>query len=330
MSYVRSKLKTKILLVFSLFFLMSSIANAQSFGETLDVNVSPANPGPNTRVYMSVRNVSQNLDTLQITWSLDGRVAKQGTGVKDFEFTTGALGSVSSVTVSAGGISKNVQVRPTEVDLVWETDGYVPPFYKGKALRVFQGNLRLVAIPHFVNSQGVSLNPNSLIYSWRNSGVLNAEASGYGKNSLAFSGSVISRPLTIEVTVSTPDNSYRGSKQITIEETAPMILLYEDHPLYGVMYNNAINNKEFSLRNTELKVTAAPYFFSAQNKDAEKLTYSWSVNGSNTQSSLFKESVVLRREGTASGLSNISLQLDNKNEFLQFATAAFRVKFENQ
>ncbi len=314
---------------FLLFFLtFSAQVGAQTFGETLDLTVSPKNPTPFGHVYMSVKSVVQDLNTKEVTWYLNGKVARRGIGEKSFEFDLGGLGSVSSVGVSAGGLSKNIDIRPTDVDLVWESDGFTPPFYKGKGLRAFQGNLRVIAIPHFITPQGTTLNPKDLIYSWYNGNILNASASGYGKNSLTYAGSVISRPLNIEVRVSSRDGSYQGGKEIIVEETTPALLIYEDHPLYGVLYNNALGGKEFSLKDREVKITAVPYFFSTKNKGDAKLKYSWSINGSLREGSNFKDSVIFRQEGNVAGLSSVSLLVENKQEFLQASRAAFGIRFE--
>lgn len=318
-------------------------AYAQSFGETLDLTMSPQNPAPGERVSLSVKNVAVDLDKQQITWSLNGKVAKQGIGEKSFEFGLGAAGSVSSVTVSAGGLSKNIVIRPADVDLIWETDGYVPPFYKGKTLRPFQGNVRLVAVPHFVTSGGAELDPKKLTYTWRNNGVLNASGSGYGRNFINYSGSIISRPLRIEVAVSSADDNYKASREVVVEETAPQVFLYEDHPLYGILYNRALGAPstlgygyggsggsggiEFPLETKELKISTAPYFFSPKNKNDSRLKYSWGLNGAKLNNPNFRESATFRQEGIGTGSFKISLSVENTKEFLQNSSAAFNLRF---
>jgi len=326
-----TSLKTTIFLsLLTIPLVISLQANAQSFGETLDVTFTPQSPSVGEKVSMTVKNVVKDLNRIQITWSLDGKIVKQGIGEKNFEFNLGSMGSVSSVTVSAGGLSKNVQIRPTDIDLVWETDGYAPPFYKGKTLRVFQGNVRLVAIPHFITPGGSALDRKKLVYTWRNGGILNPSGSGYGKNYLIYSGSIISHPLNIKVEVSSLDGDYKGSKGISVQEIEPKILLYEDHPLYGTLYNNALNDKEFVLNDKEVRATAMPYFFSTQNINASKLKYSWSINGARSNNPSFKNSVVFRQEGSVAGASNVSLSLENSEEFMQASRAAFNIKFEGE
>jgi hypothetical protein len=175
-----------------LFFGFSLTAQAQVYGESLDLTITPPNPGPGAHITLTVKDVVDNLDKKQVTWSLNGKVVKQGIGAKKFEFDLGELGSVSSVTVRTDVLSKTIKIRPTDIDIIWETDGYAPPFYKGKVMRVSQGSLRLVAIPNFINSEDQLIDRNKMVYTWRNSDILNAAGSGYGKNSLTYPGSLIS------------------------------------------------------------------------------------------------------------------------------------------
>lgn len=326
---VKFSLAMAVFLLFFIFFPPFFSAEAQSFGETLEVSVSPQYPSVGERVFFTAKSVARDLNTTQITWSLDGRVAKQGIGEKNFDFTVGKLGSVYSLTVSAGGLSKNIVIRPTEVDLIWETDSYTPPFYKGKALRPFQGNVRFVAIPHFVSSGGVALDAKKLVYTWRNSGVLNPSASGFGRNSLSYSGALISRPLRIEVEVSSQDGGYRGRRVSLVEEVGPSVLLYEDHPLYGTLFGRALAGSdtiELPAGERELKISAVPYFFSADRAES-KLKYSWSVNGVPLGDIDLKDSATFRQEGSAAGISRIFLSVENSEEFTQNSSSVFNLRF---
>lgn len=321
------KIGLRSLFISLLFFGFSLTAQAQVYGESLDLTITPPNPGPGAHITLTVKDVVDNLDKKQVTWSLNGKVVKQGIGAKKFEFDLGELGSVSSVTVRTDVLSKTIKIRPTDIDIIWETDGYAPPFYKGKVMRVSQGSLRLVAIPNFINSEDQLIDRNKMVYTWRNSDILNAAGSGYGKNSLTYPGSLISRALKMGVEAATIDGVYKGGKEITVDTYEPSIFLYEDHPLYGVQYNRALNSSEFALKNKELRVAAVPLHFSTQDKNDSKLKYSWIINGNPSTDPKFKDMVVLRQEGDKTGISNVSVQLDNKKEFIQSAIAGFRVKF---
>lgn len=315
------------ILLFLLFFSFSALAHAQVYGESLDVKITPPNPGPGAHVTVTVQDVVDHLEKKQITWSLNGKVVKQGIGVQSFQFDLGPLGSVSALTISTDVLTKTIRIRPTDIDVIWESDGYAPPFYKGKVMRVSQGNVRIVAIPNFINTQDQLVDRNKMTYTWRNSGVLNAGASGYGKNLVTYPGSTISRELTISVDAASLDGVYKGSKEVAVGIYDPSIFLYEDHPLYGIQYNRALNSSQYTLKNKELRVAAIPLSFSTKSRDDSKLQYSWVINGNSSTDPNFKSAVVLRQEGNSTGLSDISLELDNKTEFIQSAIAGFRVKF---
>lgn len=319
-------------LISLIFFSFSLSANAQVYGQALDVTFTPVNPGPGDRISVTVKDVVGNLDEKEIIWTLNGKIEKRGIGEKNFEFDLGPLGSVSTVKVTTNVLSKTIQIRPTEVDIIWESDGYAPPFYKGKVLRVYQSGLRLVAIPNFISSAGDLIDRTRLVYNWRNSGVLNAPGSGYAKSLLIYPGSTITRPLKMAVEVSSIDGTHKGGEEIVVEATEPLVFLYEDHPLYGTQYNKSLNDAVLELQDREVRVAAVPLYFSTANKADEKLKYSWNINGFAALNKSFRDSVVLRREGDlsaqTSNQSNVRLQLDNQEEFMQSYIANFRVKFQ--
>ena len=103
-----------------------------------EITVIPKFPKANTDVYIEIKNYSIDLNNSNITWRVNGVVKSQGKGVTTFSTKTGKNGELITVTASIRderGISltETIRLRPAEIDLVWESDGYTPPFYRGKA-----------------------------------------------------------------------------------------------------------------------------------------------------------------------------------------------------
>jgi hypothetical protein len=206
--------------------------------DALEIEVSPNRPGPNTLVSVTVKNYSTDLDRATITWFLNGKQMQKAIGLTRFEFRTGALGTPSSIdivinTTSGRVIRKNIPIRPGEVDLVWETSGYTPPFYKGKSSYVNQGFVTVVAIPNMLGVNGKKLSAKNLVYKWTMDGVVQGSDSGYGKDSFSFLGTLLPKATEISVEVSSMADGTRATADIELDPERPFILVYQDDPIYG-------------------------------------------------------------------------------------------------
>src|SRR3989344_9700476 len=166
------------ILFFGLIFGFFGIANAQldALPQTsLSVEMIPENPGPNTLVYVSVVSYATNINASKITWNVNGKTQKSGMGEKTFSFTTGDMNTTTTLeilveTQEGEGIEKTFIIKPVGVDLVWESDGFVPPFYKGKALFSHQNKITIIALPHILSTSGVEIGAKNLIYTWKKNG----------------------------------------------------------------------------------------------------------------------------------------------------------------
>lgn len=282
------------------------------------ITVTPKYPKANEQVTVTIEDYLIQLNTTNITWSVNNAVQQSGVGLKSFTFTVGDLGSVSRVTASTNVKNYSVTIRPSEVDMIWEAlDSHVPPFYEGKALFPNQGRLKIAAIPHFFTENGTPIDPNTLVYKWKKGGGAVQNQSGYGKNSITVTGSLIARPTTYEVEISSSDEIYKGYGSIMIDETVPFVQLYEDDPLYGIEYGKSLNDSTVFLANGEIHIQAVPFFFSMDSANA--LTYTWSMNG-NVVLNDNKDNVVFRGEGT-DGISSVSVQTRHSSKIMQGGNA---------
>lgn len=326
-----------LLLLISL-FLLPSLSHAQlspeqaleQLTQTVSINMSPEYPEPNSNVNISIESFSTDLDTSQITWSVEGVVKKNGLGIKDLSIQTGASDKPITINILieptiGTSFIKTVVIQPGEVDLLWQGKSYTPPFYKGRTLWPKQGQIVFLAIPQVSNSDGTPLKPSELIYRWSKDGTVLGNLSGTGKNSIVLTDSVLSLPQTITVEVLSDANTIVGSKSIRLASISPSVLIYEDSPLYGPLFNKEVGGK-FILNNQEVSFSAFPLFFSAISQAEPNVSYSWGTNNSSEQPG---NRITFRAPESGSGSSNISLKIDNVSKLLQSTQRNFLVQFGN-
>ncbi len=315
---------------FLIFFGLTSIVFAQSTLSTqVNVDVVPSSPGPNEQVTVTLTSFQTDLDKASITWKVNGKTVLSGRGQKKFTFNTGAMNTTTSldifITTSGGqSISKSLRFRPVDVDLMWQADSYTPPFYKGKAMFTFQDKITFIAVPH-IFSGGVELSAKNLIYKWTENGSVVDYASGYGKNSFSFVSPLISRPINMEVEITSPTTNDIAHASLNIAATDPMIILYRKNPLYGIQFQNALNGK-FDLNDSkEITIIGIPYFFGTKTLGSPDLDYKWAINGLPAGNNGSQE--VFRQTGNQTGTSNISLSIENANKILELASTNFNLSF---
>ena len=196
-------MKTTLLITIFLYLILPTVIFAQ-FGldqEEINVELIPANPKPNEVVYANITSFSIDLNSSKIIWEINGVVKKVGIGEKQLIFNTGEMNSTTilniTITTQAGEtVEKTVNIKPSLMDLMWQSEGHTPPFYKGKALYIHQNKITFIAIPHIAGSNG-EIGTKNLVYKWKLNGSVVDTSSGYGKNTLTMTGSIISRPLEV-------------------------------------------------------------------------------------------------------------------------------------
>jgi len=323
----------------------ASFAHAQLSSGLLNVSMRPAEPAAGQEVVVSLESFTYDLRTAQITWILNEKIVRQGTGAQTFVFETGKLGTASSVRVivvtnDGQRITRSFTVRPADVDLVWEAVTYTPPFYKGKALATSKSKIKITAIPHFVLASGRRINPDDLIYTWQKDRRVLGSLSGTGKQSIIIDGPRLFESARIAVHVSSLSNTYNARDEMVIKSIDPKILFYEKHPTEGVKYEQAIG-QTFTLTQEEITVRAEPYFFSGEDLSASRVIFSWTLNGSPIEQVSRINEATLRQEDNAlsaqaGGIAELSLSVENiakilqetrKNIFLQFGEQSLFDRF---
>ena len=219
-------------------------------------------------------------------------------------------------------------VHAQSVDLLWQGETYTPPFYKGRALWSSHSNVTFLAIPHDLG------NPENLNYKWSRNGdgVSLPFVSGLGKNTFTFSDGLISRTKTVMVNIIPSDqdpskkDTVLASASVTLTPRPPILAVYENNPLYGLMFHKEIGEIH-ELQEREATLTAFPLFFSALNRVDSMIGYEWRTNAGGQPDTA--NSVTYRAPDGTDGLSAISVRASNKEEdkFMQSASKNFLIQF---
>lgn len=319
------------------FSILPSVVVAQSIpgiSNPVTISLIPENPRPNDSVTVTIQSFSVDLDAALITWIVNGKKVASAVGQKTYSLNAGALGSISRVDVSATSpgisVTESVIIRPADVSLLWESDTYTPPFYRGKALHSYNGFFRITAIPELMGSNGKLIDSKDLIYTWKKNGTIVADSSGYGKNQFVSSQtSYLREGEDVTVEVSAPRDSLVASRSITIRPIVPKVLFYEKNGLYGELYNKAITSR-FALDVDEVTLTVEPYFFSISDKRASNMSYVWKLNGREVPDFTDENEITLRREDDQAGRSELSVVLQNRNKLLQGAKEDILITFDEK
>lgn len=213
-----------------------------------------------------------------------------------------------------------MNLRAQEVDLLWQGETYVSPFYKGKALWSSQSKVNLLAIPH-----GLS-NPANLIYKWTKNGTVLGNVSGVGRNTLSFADMLFSKPQTIKVEILSQDEVVVASTTLTLTPASQTLAVYENHPLYGFMFHRETGGVH-ELREQEVTFAAFPLFFSVTNRMDAGINYEWRTNAGGLETA---NSVTYRAPDDATGSSQVQVSASNVSTIKQEAKKGFLVQFGNQ
>lgn len=311
-------------------------AFAQGFGisqEQLVIDVRPQVIQPNFPVTFEVTSYATDINRAYVSYIVDGQVAAEGVGLKEFSVDAPRVGQTMQVevnvrTVDQGTMSETFTLSPAQVDLLYEaTDSHAPAMYRGKKLPAHQGGVRMVAMPYFVDQAGRKLDPDSLIYTWRVDGNVQQDASGYGQQVFEFEGPEYYRDRRVSVEVGDVSARLEAEREITLPTYEPVIRFYPENPLWSTDYSSAITaDRPLRLSAQELAVRAVPFFVS--NADSyDMVEYEWILNNTPTQVYGDRNVFNLRAPSEGSGSATIELKLEHNRKLLQVAHSIFQVVF---
>ena len=278
--------------------------------------VSPETPGPGDKVSIEVQGVGGFLGDAGITWSQNGKVVLNGVGATDFSFVAGALGTQTSVHVqivspTEGTITHDFIFSPALVNLIWEADTTAPPLYRGKSLYSAGSALKVVAFPTVIVG-GAHIPGSSLSFEWSLNDNDVPSQSGLGRSVFSFTGDQLQPSEDVAVDVLYGANKV-GHSEVVIPASQPFLLLYDQDPLRGTLYDSALPGS-ISLGAKEITLQAAPYFFSNASLQSKSLQYSWTLDGEDSTGPQSAQGVLtLRQTGSGQGSATVEVSLQNND-----------------
>jgi hypothetical protein len=327
------------LVLIASFFLLSPISSVSAQGipggaTSITITASTDNPTPGQIVTITAVSYSFDINSATVIWTVDSKQVQKGIGMNAYDVKAPTLGKKTTVTVSAvtpDGVhyANSLTLGSGSVDMIIETDGYTPPFFRGKTPLVFQNTLTVIALPHIANTKGVEYDPASLIYQWKkDDGTVIQDQSGYGKQSISIKGNIVPRPYYLIVTASTRDGSGQAQGLIQITATSPGIVFYKTDPLYGPLWNTALGTTFHIGSQKEATVFAGLFGFTFSKNIARDLSLSWMINNIEHTELSANTSVSLRTPPGASGTSRISLDVRGVDNILQQASGGLTASFD--
>ncbi len=314
------------------FFASNASAQIPSSAGGLDLSASTDNPVPGQTVTITARSYSLDINSAKVTWVVNGTTAQNAVGATVLEVKAPVLGKtllIKVVALTPEGRTDvgTITIGSGSVDLIFETDGYTSPFFKGKISPVYQNAVNIIAIPHLANANGLEYDPKTLIYQWKKNSRAIEDQSGYGKQSITLVGDIVPRPYEISVDVWPRDDSTHAQGMSEVDVAGPSINFYVDDPLYGPLFNRAIDTIVRIGSQKETTVLAVPFGFNKSPSGTGNLSWSWSINDSIRSELSSNESVILRAPDNSAGSSNIQLNIINTDKILQGASTGFSATF---
>ncbi len=316
-----------------MFFMVSTPpVSAQGVQVTPGIDLSPSiqSPSPGQNITISAKSYNSDLNSATLIWFINGTETKRGVGATTLNTTAPLAGKINNVSVTAIAldgtkITGSLSLSSGSVDLIIESDGYVPALFLGKVHPTYENKVKIIAIPHITQTNGTEYDPSTLIYDWSKNETILENQSGYGKSSLTLDGSLIPRVFTVSVTVRTRNGENLVNGLITISPEQSSLGMYIDDPLYGPLFNKAVINQINLGSQRESAVIGIPYGFNILSTG--NVSYEWTINGNLRPDLLTNQSIILRAPDGTTGSSNISLKVKNSRNILQTATGGFNVSF---
>ena len=320
-------------LVLSLAFVALFVLPFKAFAtdpSSINVDIAPENPTPNENTTITLSSYAANLDSIKISWSVNGIASAAGIGLKSCAVNAPAAGVQTTVTAILsfpdGDVEKDMVIKPSVMILLWQAeDSYVPPFYEGKAMPTSDSEVKVVAMPEIKTSSGMA-DPNNMTYTWQQDYNNEQGASGYSNNSYTYTNDYLENSNNIDVTATTIDGNYSAEGNINIDTYNPKIDFYKKDAALGTLWEQALSDGH-QVQGSEI-IQAAPYFISPGDIRIPTLTWTWSINGQtvtapNSINNLFP----IQAPAGVSGISQLSLTIDSTDKVFETATKTINIQY---
>lgn len=293
--------------------------------DRVEISYTPSNPRPGDYVTIKFKNYSSNSKNSYFEWYGNGEIITSGFGLdtlKNFKINNDGLPEDITVYVRKDNgveITKDITISPSEIDIIFEPNTVSHASYKGKPYFTHESTLKIIALPRILDSLGNTITPQNFNYEWRINNQL--YQSGVGNNVIYYESPFISEGIKISLNIESVDEGYTSSKVVGIKPGEPIVLIYEDNPVYGTMYERAIYN-DVTLNRSELSIKAVPYGFNP----GDSIYFNWIMNNQSLVDPI-DDRITFRAEDDAEGTSVIELEVLNNFKRLQRGNSSLNINF---
>lgn len=323
---IRVKKVLKSLLFLVTFLILPTFLHAESGGFSIVSKQSSLVPGEN--IVLEIVGYSYDINSAEIVWYKNG--SKLGYSSKSITVTFPEYGKYdtykSSINIGNNFFEIYYTLGAESVDLLYEADNsYTIPFYKGRPLPIKQSVIKVSAIPVFLSSGSIQ-NTSESVYNWKHNKTNQANYSGLGKRFYLFQNSFFYTSENIEVAANKLNSDKVASGFVDIGLQSPEVILFQNNPALGVLFNKNLSSGLFIPKNTEYSVVAYPYRFSVKKPDDSDLNYNWKINNEKINTPEQKN-ILNIRTGPESGYSVINLNIDSKSKLYQENSKSIYVNY---
>lgn len=319
-------MKKLITILFSLALLIPTSVFAQNKDVKLNI-IGSIEPSNTITVKLSYPYI--DLGGTKIIWLNNDEVAEEGIGMTTHSVDLGALGSKIKITAiigipnSKGQVQNSITISPAVMDILWEAQTTVPPFYHGKAVPSNESPVKTFAIAYF----GTSTPNTAITYSWTKNKTISM-GEGINLVNALFLGAWENKSTEVSVTAKYAD--LIANKTVKIPSYKPSIVFYEVSPTQGILTQEVLNNNP--IKNTiELAVQAIPFGFANKERIKDQIQYDWSIGsnkiksgrGSSFETVTFSKSDISLKTGEIA----IKLLAQNVINVMQYSETTFKWAF---
>jgi hypothetical protein len=296
-----------------------------------NILLNPENPNPYDVVTLRLSSYSFDVDTANISWTVNGKSLLSGEGEKLLTLRLGGVGQKSLIhvdvsTVSGISLAQEINITPESVDIVYETpESHVPLFYEGKSLPGDGARVRFTAIPNI--SDGGALVPSkNIAYSWYVNDDYMQSASGIGKQSALLPLSILSESTEIKVLAKSPGGGI-AQKIISVYPHAVMPLIYRFDDVLGTDYSEAITRRFEAI--TDFTLALEPFYLSSEGDLGSSVEYLWSLDGLPVTPTDGKILSLRPKENTF-GIKNLTVSVSTPKRRTQKAETTLDLVFDTR
>lgn len=203
------------------------------------------------------------------------------------------------------------------VDVLWQGETYTPPFFQGRALWTKQSGVVFTAIPQGLGDKA------TLNYRWSKNSTVLGSLSGLGKNTLRVLDTVLSKPITIKVEIMAENKSVVASGMTTLSPRETRVVVYENHPLYGFLFN--LESYDGYPVRGEVGFTAFPFYFDTPTRLANVLDFAWELNSKPASS---ESDIVFRAPEGERGEAEVGVKIKHSQSLFQTGEKNLLLRFE--